>query len=305
MAIYLSCKDYFPGVKAVLRHVESLGLGKMIGDISGSSTPCLVKQKDINEDDTVIFGAWDQSYALPLLRLKCKKAILWTSSPGQMEMSPGSVEISMFNHIMSQRNAGKIDKVYLLSKELTEYMKMKGNYPVVYFPPPFDFRLYDKFKTEVEDKIQDSVGLFIPPHSNIRKNYYNQKLALEMVQCYNHAIQVFSNDKGWVEQVGYDAMLMAVMVNLHVTHSESFCYQAAEAIALGTISLISECIQENLGLDTPFVVHNPDSPTEIASKITDILNMDTGAYREWAGIQHKFLYKTAEKNNNLLRLLLS
>lgn len=295
--IYLTCKDYFPGVRAVLRHVESLGLGKMIGDISGTGS----LQYLIKEDDTVIFGAWDQSYALPLMRLKCKKAILWTSSPGQMEMSPGSVEIEMWARILKMQEQGKLDEVYVISREMSDAFKL------THFPAPFDIKLYEKYKiVHFEDKIPYSIGLFIPSASNVRKNFYNQKIAVKMVQRQNPDAKLISNSSGWIErQEDYLDLLSSVMVNLHVTHSESFCYQAAEAIALGTISLVSPCIQENLGLGTPFVVHNPDSPSRMALWIQDILEMTEGAYKEWLGIQQKDLIKTAEKNNNLLRLLLS
>lgn len=299
--IFFTCPEYFPGVKSVFRHAESLGLGRFMDIASLSSPGSLLKRNisTLNEDDLVIFGGWDIMYLLPIMRLKCRKAILWTSSTGQMEMSPNGAELNIFTDtILRKFKEDKLYRLYIMSRELYRYLR--DDKKVEYFPPPFDFRLYEDRPYE---KVNNSIGLFIPPHSNVRKNYYNQKLAIEMLRR-ERSIIYFTNAGGWLPEWDYYRTLRNVVVNLHVTHSESFCYQVAEAITSGTISLVSPCIQENLCLDTPFVVHNPDSPTEICEKIEDILGMREGAYTEWVRMQHESLKKTVEKNNNLLRLLL-
>lgn len=303
--IFLTCKDYFPGVRAVFRHVESLGLGKFIGDISNPAAMNDINQSDLNEDDLVIFGAWDQTYALPMRRLKCEKGLLFTSSPGQMSLSPGACEIDMLAQLLRWRKEGKLDHLFILSRELFEYLKECTSIPITYFPAPFDFSLYEKHRFNNFEAKTRSIGLFIPQNSEARKNYYNQKLAVDMVLKQYPDVQIRTNALQWLPEEQYYSMLGSVMVNLQVTHTEAFDYQAAEAIACGTITVTSPCVRENIGLDDPFTVRNPDSPIEIKRRVMDVLELEEEEYMSHSRAQMNALKATAERNNTLLNLLLS
>jgi hypothetical protein len=294
--IYFYCPDYFPGVSAVFEHASSLGIGKRIALHE-------LNYGVFNSDDLLVFGAWDSElYPMRIRRLKCKKAVLWTSSWGQMSFSPNQVEVHQLEHILNLLKNGKIDTLLIGSKEVYEYYKNTLN--LYHFPYPFNSDLMLRYRAS--EKIPNSVGLFIPPGSQSRKNYLNMKIGFELARRKNQKIELYTNET-WLPKEQYHELLSKIVLNLHTTFVESFCYQVAEALFLGTLSLISPCIRDNLNLnlDLDFLtVFNLDSPREIAEKIIKIMNLSEAEYKKALAQQESKLRELIASNNKSLKELM-
>jgi hypothetical protein len=312
--IYFYCPDYFPGVSAVFEHASSLGIGKRIALHE-------LNYDVFNSNDLLVFGAWDNElYPMRIRRLKCKKAVLWTSSWGQMSFSPNQVEVHQLEHILNLLKNGKIDALLIGSKEVYEYYKNTLN--LYYFPYPFNPELILRYRAS--EKIPNSVGLFIPPGSRARKNYLNMKIGFELAKRKNPKLDLYTNNpksliatkselnelsEAWLPKDFYYELLSKMVLNLHTTFVESFCYQVAEALFLGTLSLISPCIRDNLNLnlnlDLDFLtVFNLDSPREIVEKIIKIMNLSEAEYKKALAQQESKLKELVIKNNESLKELI-
>jgi hypothetical protein len=250
----------------------------------------------------VVFGAWDSElYPMRIRRLKCKKAVLWTSSWGQMSFSPNQVEVHQLEHILNLLKNGKIDALLIGSKEVYEYYKNKNTLNLYHFPYPFN---PDLMLSRTSEKIPNSVGLFIPPGSQARKNYLNMKIGFELAKRKNQKIELYTNET-WLPKEQYHELLSKIVLNLHTTFVESFCYQVAEALFLSTLSLMSPCIRDNLNLDLDFLtVFNLDSPREIAEKIIKIMNLSEAEYKIALAQQESKLRELIASNNKSLKELM-
>lgn len=287
--IYWFSPEYFPGVSAVIEHATSLGIGRRIALHE-------LNYKNFKKEDLLILGAWEPDlYPTRIRRINCRKAILWTSSWGQMLFSPNQVEVSQLEHILNLLKNGRIDYLFIGSKEIYEYYKNVSN--VYQFPYPFNPELILRYRAR--EKIPNSVSLFIPPGSQARKNYLNMKIGFELAKRRNPELTLYTNET-WIPKEQYCELLSKMMLNLHCTWTESFCYQVAEALFLSTLSLVSQCIADNLNLNDFSLIHNLDSPREIAEKIVKIIKLDKLDYERELALQQSGLQKLIEKNNTEL-----
>lgn len=308
MKILCTCPG-FVGVMSVFRHGESLGLWdfKRFEDI---------KLPDITKYDLVILGSWINEYNFIIDYVQqnnTKIGVLITSSMGQVEMSPDYVELSQMNNIFALKKVGKIDYVFIGSKPMYECLKSEG---VNLFPYPFNTKLLDNYI--VEKKNKEGIGLFLPTAS--RKNILNQLYAFRLMNGKMPQLQLHTN-VGIKLQIGlgynyYDFLpdeeffnlVKDMNLNLHVSHTESFCYFFAESLTLGTPCLISPCIADNFRLSdflrSWLLVKNPDSIIEIHGKISDIVNMDKKDYVKLCKEGKKFIEGFSKENNKALKELL-
>lgn len=123
----------YPGVAAVLTHMSALGLCDFLPIESGLDAPYLSQNYDL-----VIFGAWLDVYEKTMPYIKCKKAILWTSSPGQTAIT----EFAIIQKIFLLLNANRFDYLLFGSKEMAEMFSY--NPKVKWFPYPFAEELIKK-----------------------------------------------------------------------------------------------------------------------------------------------------------------
>ena len=173
--IITTCSPFFPGVRAVFRHGEELGLWKFM-----ETSELLVWQYP--QDALVIFGAWDQyNYAIQHVKnAGSKVALLWTSSIGQMEMAQG--EVGFFEEIRKRHKEGKID--FLLAGDETICNVWKE---FLYFAYPISSQGILPINLTSKESPR-AAGLFLPSHP--RKNVFNQKIAAELagVKLYHNTV---------------------------------------------------------------------------------------------------------------------
>lgn len=289
MAVHFACPPEFVGVESVRKHGEALGLWRS-------------SYYTITKEDLAIFGAWHPNYSRRLRELDCKKARLVTSSIGQMEMSG---ELPWLEQDFKLLERGVLDYIFFGSSDAYEVYKIRHE-NVRWFPYPICLELYPKEKLE---KIPNSIGIFLPQHP--RKNWAIQKAACELVKRKIPALQVFSNEGGWLPEQEYHELLGKLKIVLNVTHVESFSYATIDAIMHGTLPIISPCIEENLYLEglhcEELIVCNADSAQNIVSRIISILGFDkedAGYYDKQVSLLQNAIVELAEKNTARLKELL-
>ena len=260
------CPKEFPGVTAVFRDGEKLGLWKFYE----------LHKPFPKEAKLFILGAWHPYYRMLFPDLKGKKTILITSTPAQLEM--GVVDMEFLRLIQEFKNRDVIDDILCGSLALAEWLDAK------YFPYPI-WLSPDKAFNSIEEKVPNCVGLFLPYH--YRKNIFNQIIALKLLQKRIPTLEVFTNLNpyylpsfckfvGWRYRAEYLQLLRTVQVFLHVTWTESLAYGVIDALREGTLPLVSTQVQGFLG--SSFFVPDSDNPDEIADALEFMLNLPRGSY---------------------------
>ncbi|RKY45268.1 MAG: hypothetical protein DRP88_07670, partial [Candidatus Neomarinimicrobiota bacterium] len=164
MQSYKSCINTislpFPGVEAFCKNLSV---------VAGTKHFTLGEDEiKISHDSVVVFGAWSPIYQTLLHKIPGKVGVLWTSSGGEMEMTPNGVEILYLNEIFNLLNKGVIDFILFTDPNLYHVFKQDNVFhipcPVKIPPPP-------KNKEKV-----DGISFFQPP--KITKNIYNNLLAV-------------------------------------------------------------------------------------------------------------------------------
>lgn len=258
-----------PGVQSVFKNLELLGLSKNI---------VLDNINQIPDDDTIIFGAFHQSYVPFLNIFKAKHqpvGVLWTSSPSETGLQPN--EISLLMQVSYLRQKGLIDFIWFLKKDFTEIYNGSG---IFYAPPPIP-----EYKHVTEDWVLNNyqhkfVSLFMP--DALKKNWFAQILAAKAARKQDSTINIRTNlpisdpditSLGWMSPELYENEIKHTYLALHVSHAESFAYGAYQFLARGIPCLISPTIADNFNIEPNsklydyLVVANPDSISEISQKI--------------------------------------
>jgi hypothetical protein len=256
----------FPGVLSYLRN-----LSKVVG------STCLVLGEDqiaLSKDQITLFGAWHPIYRTIIDRIPNKKGVLWTSSGGEMDFTPNSVEVLYLNEIHKLLDEGIIDFILFTDPHLAEAFEGdKTLYipcPVEILPPP-----------QNKEKI-DGISFFQP--AKITKNIYNNLLAVKLVQK-ELSLKLYTNLKpyeevikglgidyemyDWLPREEYFDLISRMKVNLAAFWcGEYFNYQVTESALLGTESVVSKNA-DYYPLNYS-KVQNLDDPVEIARKIKQV-----------------------------------
>jgi len=134
-----------------------------------------------------------------------------------------------------------------------------------------------------------NVGLFGPrePRKNFFVQYHafliaqksNPKLTL-YTNCITDQPKNFINSFNWLPRNEYYNIIKGCRVMLCVHPFESFDYQVAEVIMLGTISIISPAIRDNFNFPPDTVVDNVDSPIAISKKLIEVLSWSDEIYKQ-------------------------
>lgn len=257
----------FPGVEAFCKNLSV---------VAGTEHFTLGKDEiKLSSDSIIIFGAWHPIYETLLNKIPNKKGVLWTSSAGEMDFTPNSVEILYLTKILNLLDEGDIDFILFTDPNLYHVFKRDNVFhiscPVKIPPPPKN-----------EEKI-DGILFFQPP--KITKNIYNNLLAVKLVQK-ELPLKLYTNLKpyeeviknlgieyemfDWLPEEEYFDLISKMKVNLAAFWcGEYFNYQVVEAALLGTESVVSKNAEYY-----PFnysKVQNLDNPVEIAEKIKTTL----------------------------------
>ncbi len=283
------CPEEYPGVSAVFKHGEKLGLWEYRN-----------VRRELPKNDLVILGAWHYHYKKYLEDNQC--VVYLTSTFGQMEFSYQGIEIDNLGEIERLLKEGKIKAILAGWPDVAEYFQSEKAF---YCPYPFSEEYILK-QTKQETKEYDSIGIFLP--NSPRKNTFNQILA-----AINSKMKIYTNlpydcpgikTVGWLPNPEYYSLISKLAITLHCTFTESFSYAAAESIVLGTIPIVSSQIATNLSLTNDVICWQCDSVKNILEKIEFFKNVSAEAYQQKITILKSYLKirnsENLDKTKNVL-----
>ncbi len=263
------CPKEYPGVSAVFRHGEALGLWKHV-----------YFEDNIPENDLLILGAWHPAYRGLLEKYNC--AVYLTSTFGQMEFSDNQVEVTWIPELITETKKNGIKVILAGWESVAGYFKKKTDEKAFYCPYPFS----EDHLAEIPRLVKNpySIGIFLP--CSPRKNTLNQILAADYsgLTVYTNLPYDFQNGRinkiKWLENQKYFELISSLKFTLHCTFTESFSYGAAESLLLGTLPIVSPQIADNLNLQRELICYQVDSVKEILRKINElkILSEEEYAY---------------------------
>lgn len=279
----------YPGVRRVFEEGEKVGL--MDVWVVGEGP------KGIGwEQEVIILGSWNSDYASIVDTLKKEKKIgvLWTSSMGEVGLE--GAELQLLWEVVNNKD---ISFIWFGDRSLGRLFD-KG----FYAPYPLDYKL-----SPIQPK-QNIVTLFCPP--TLKKNIYNQLVAIKFLQEREKELILHTNiplDKSLIEFLGlrcvvhpwmqrrqYDELLASSRLNFAVSFAETFNYQCAEAIMLGTPCIVSSTVR----LITSGTVWDNNSPEKICDTALDILYTPS-----FLNQQRVDLYYASGQNNVMLKKALT
>ncbi|MDI6860137.1 MAG: hypothetical protein QMC85_06555, partial [Methanocellales archaeon] len=288
----------FPGVEAYFRNLEAIGLSKHI-------TLKQNMQLTIPKDAVVLFGPYTEPYKELIPKIPNRKGVLFTSSSGEIGLTPNMIETVFLERTLALLDDGGIDFVLFSDPKMAEIFKRNG---VLHCPCPIAPNLV-KYDRNVEKT--DGISLFCP--AKLSKSIYGNLLAVKLIQE-KRDIKLHTNLKGYenlIKMLGIDAeihdwlptehyhkLLSSMGVNLAVEWCGSyFNYNVVEAALLGVPSVVN-AVADFYPLDE-IAVRNPDDPTEIADKVNYALD-----HPELGNIARGRILKLAEKHNAKVREVL-
>jgi len=260
----------FPGVEAFCKNLSA---------VAGTEHFTLGKDEiKLSSDSIIIFGAWHPIYETLLNKIPNKKGVLWTSSAGEMEMTPNGVEILYLNEIFNLLNKGDLDFIIFTDLKLFEVYKQDKIY---YLPAPMDL---NSAVFPVKPK-EDREGISLLTPVKLTKNLFNNLLAVKLIQK-EFDIKLYTNLKpyepiikslglkyqifDWLPREEYFKIISKMQVNLAVSWcGEYWNYQVMEAGLKGIPSIVS--VGATYYPFESLKVGNPDDPVEIADRIRYVL----------------------------------
>lgn len=302
-----------PGVSAVFKNMSQIILceHRFVEDF--------VVGQEIGYD-LLILGAWTNQYPDILDKVKIKKAILWTSSLAQSELSPNGIETQIFNHLFNLLDEKKIHYLLLGDFRMAELWATSHSdkEKIRLFPYPISLPL-DPY-VEIKGPPR-TVGLFTVsrPGKNILTQYY----AFQYAFMFNPEIKLKTNIikapgeevtfTGWLDSEQYHKAISDLDIGLNVFMAESFCYTFCELMARGIPTICSPSVAGNFDLPETLrnflEVRDTESLLQIANKILGITKMGTEEFISFRKLCIQHIVAVAKENNqqlfNLLKELTS
>ncbi len=304
----LSSRDH-PGVTAVFRNMFQIGLCEhrfiedfVIGEEEGF--------------DLLILGAWTNHHAAIFEKVKTKKAVLWTSSLAQSELSPKGVEVQMWDYLLALLSKGYYNFLlcgdYKMSTLWAKHHTQKDK--IKFFPYPIYFKKSEKLLDKTEKP--SIVGLFTVCRPG--KNLLNQLYGFQYATLSNESLVLKTNVvqtdlpnvhfTKWMETEEYEKAKSELDVGLNVFIAESFGYGFLELMAKGIPTICSPSIANNFNLPLTLrqylEVRDTENLVEIGTKILSITNMGTEEFNSLRKVCVSSIEAVAEKNNRELLVLL-
>lgn len=306
------CYNGMPGVSAVFRNMEKLGVSKHLP---------IENLTDLSQiGNTVIFGAFQPDYMLllKLLRNESKPrniGFLWTSSPSETELQ--QVEVPYLNHIINLHQNKQVDFIWFLKPDFLElYNDLLSC--IFYAPAPVPEL---KFSNLIKSNQNKQISLFLP--STLKKNIYAQFLAVLAAKKRDTTINIHTSvpiqhpavtNTGWMNPEIYEREIESTYLAMHVSHAESFGYGAYEFLGRGIPTLISPTLAKNFNipdldwnehkyydLRRGLVVKDPDSVSEMVKKILNLTTAEDLKYYEvLSNTIYKEMSNLREHNNKRL-----
>ncbi len=293
------CLRGFPGANRALVNLNRLAdLGRHITlaspDPHGAEARFVAELCRERQPRLVVFGGWSPLYAGLVEALRAEPirfAVLWTSSPGQTDLSR---EGDKLDAILAEQ---RIETLLFTSPSFAESLAGKRA-GIHYLPLALHL---DSSIGETPSKAQGLNGpfeitLFCAAPEYARKNVLKCLLALAGLRgAYRLVVNGLSRDPhygallerleipwqdwGWMERSDYDAAVAQAQVGLQVSFAESYCYVAAEHLLAGVPMLASPMVPALAMLSPPLrerlIVSSPESVGEIREKLQFLLDRPT------------------------------
>lgn len=307
----LSSKQH-PGVTSVFRNMMQLGLCDYatIEDFQpGQETGYSL----------VLLGAWTNRHLEILNTVKIKKAIVWTSSLAQMELSPSQIENQIFGHIFDLLVEKKLDHFLLGDNRMaTLWCRWHDQKEKIHhFPYPIYLKTHDKVVLPKGRDKPSVLGLFTA--HRLGKNVLAQYYAYEYALLFNNELKLHTNIIkssspnltffDWLGQEAYEKEKDEWDIGLNVFVAESFCYTFSELMANGIPTLCSPSVANNFDLSNTIrrylEIHDTEDLTEIAEKILNLTKMKPAEWHHFRATCAFAIREKAEKNNKALLKLMT
>ena len=297
-------ENQFPGIRRLFEETQTVVGGELI---------YLSDLQKVEEEDSVVFGAWNPQYAMAIRRnCKAKKKYLhWASPLLQAELA--GVEIGYLNMIMTLLKQEVLDGIWVLDKGVYDAYKDIGN--VFYAPAPFNPDQFGGYRKGVGERAEVS---FFSIFHNRQKNPYVQLAAVKAAQR-ETPFTLYVNGLT-PEQTSFANMIGLKRCELHhlpkgdyfewaslsklgmqVSVSEAFDYVAAEFLNLEVPVLMSPVVARNMGIaDERLIINDISSVGEIEEGILNILGADEKGYKTMCDICRKSIEYIAIRNNHMV-----
>jgi glycosyltransferase involved in cell wall biosynthesis len=233
---------------------------------------------ELFESELLVLSGWDETYE-PLLEARQQPTVpRWHSPALKSELSQEGRRVA---RILELLDAGRLAAVAVSDLDLVEAF---GRERVVFVPELLDPREYEGVTPLRHDGT--NVSLFGGAHH--RKNLFVQLAAFELtrrslggtdwtlhlngqsiadadVRSFLEALRVRFVDHGFLERPDYLSLLAGMDAGLSAALSESYCYVAADHMALGVPVVTSGAVRcADAG---PLRVENPWSLDEVAERL--------------------------------------
>ena len=272
----------------------------------------ITSDHDFDNFDLIIFGAWHPLYLPMFQNITCKKSVLWTSSPLQMELSPDSVEINFFNELCSLLDKRIIDYIFIGDKK---FSKIFSNKKIKQFYYPIHLERYIENPMKW-GKPETNFGLFTVNHP--RKNRFNQINAFILASNQNPKLKLYTNvlkkehhniiNLDWLPNNDFEKQIERIHFGLNVFPSESFCYSFIDFMSKGIPTICSETIANNFDISSygmislnELIVYDCDDCVEIKNSIINLSEKSKLEKEELSLICRNFVEEFAMENNKKLR----
>lgn len=274
----------FPGAKRPLEEGAKLGMWDFV---------LLDGKVEIPPADLYLLGAWHPIYE-QLLSAPADKAVLWTSSVGEMDFT--SVERGYLRGLLEDT---RISFIWFGCPALGEAHKPKGFFAEY----PFHLPESEGDLPDIAPK-RDIITFFCPtgPKKNILNQLYALRLAAARGLDFTLHTNIAGYDQelmaipkvvrhGWLDRPAYEALIASARLNMALSWAETYSYQAVEAALMGTPSLASPSIRIpvmgdalKLKLDCHLDLNDPTVIAQAVRSAWSDLSQQTSQF--WEDAQH-------------------
>jgi glycosyltransferase involved in cell wall biosynthesis len=284
------CFAGFPGTDRHLRELARvIGLSRHVAltspDPASPEIAFLRQYLSDSRPSLVLFGGWHACYdplADDLFRIGVRLGIGWTSSPAQTDLSG---EAHLLARLLED---SRISHWFFAGDGFAAPLSAAGkscfDFPFVLAVP--------ELCPEREPNSPPVLSFFFSPNEYRRKNVLASLLALAQVETpyvlhlnglsrreeYRNLLETIRIpyvDLGWMDEDSYERALCRVDIGLQLSLAETFNCVAAEHMLRGIPVLVSPMVPcaHGLGEDVRdlLLVRDPDSPSEIATRIEELL----------------------------------
>ena len=300
--IFSFCFAGFPGTNRQLRELsQTVGLSRHFSLTDGvQRTREIIFYRDLLVDaqpSLVIFGSWTPAYDWLLEELSLldsQSAVLWTSSPGQVDISAEMGKLA--NIIQDTRIDFRLFASSSFGIPFSRYLR--GCYIL-----PHTLNISEGIqRPNISGHIKNGptiISLFCSPNEYRRKNILNALLALTRIKgdfllyvngltstpAYKTLLDTLKipyKDFGWMDAKDYQNIFDQIDVGLQLSFSESFNYVVADHLLKGIPIITSEAIPIMHGIPSILkellVVRNEDDPQEIQEKLQFLIDYPSARF---------------------------